>query len=349
MNRHLFFTLFCMSIFLVPSPVFANSDAEGLVEYKRSIFDEMYRRRALDINLVFNVEEVINNRKNDDEHPATLVFKNRRGSIQFWEVKVKIRGVFRRHNCSEMPPLKLNFKKSELKRRGFSKFDDYKLVTHCIADESLARALVIKEYLAYKYLNTLTKNSFRVQLLNINYIDSKTGEVTQHQGFMIEDFALLRDRIGAKKAETIYGTTKDKMPNLDRDHYQLVCMFQYMIGNTDWSLEAVRNIKLVEKNGKIIIIPYDFDFSGFVLAPYARVNADYDLKSLRQRAFMGFEKYEHPMKKAKKRLKKKRRKIMRITRWFYPLFTPYRHDALRFLDKFFLDIEHIKMARKAED
>ena len=42
--------------------------------------------------------------------------------------------------------------------------------------------------------------------------------------------------------------------------------FEYMIGNTDWSVEYLQNIKLatVDSNSAPITIPYDFDHAGIV-------------------------------------------------------------------------------------
>ncbi|HFB99186.1 MAG TPA: hypothetical protein ENJ53_00135, partial [Phaeodactylibacter sp.] len=196
-------------------------------EYRKtkSIFDVMCQRKALTINLVFDVDAVVNNRKSKKKHPADLFFVDKKGNKHKWKIKINVRGGFRRTNCSEMPPLKLNFKKSDLKKAGLSEYDDFKLVTHCVEEEALARTLILREYLAYKYFNILTKNSFRVQLLNINYIDSKTGEVTQHLGFIIEDLGLLRHRLRAEKCENPFGISPEL---IDKKHFKKMALFQYM-------------------------------------------------------------------------------------------------------------------------
>ena len=76
-----------------------------------SIFDLMYQPIPLEITLMFDVQEVIDNRKSDKKHPAILSFTDKKGIPQKWKINVNARGVFRRYNCPEMPPLKLNFKK----------------------------------------------------------------------------------------------------------------------------------------------------------------------------------------------------------------------------------------------
>ena len=61
-----------------------------------------------------------------------------------------------------------------------------------------------------------------------------------------------------------------------------------MIGNEDWSLKHLRNTKMIEMpNGKVRVIPYDFDSAGLVNAAYARPDRDLRLETVLQRQFMG--------------------------------------------------------------
>ncbi len=307
---------------------------------KRSIFDVMSQSSALNITLVFNVQEIIDNRKIEKKYPAVLSFLDKRGELHNWDIDVEARGVFRRYNCPEMPPIKLNFKKSDLKEKGLSKFDDYKIVTHCLEDFESAKAVVLKEYLAYKYYNSITENSFRVQLLNINYVDAQTGIIRRHFGFLIEDFALLRDRVGAEKCKEPLGIPKEK---INREEFKKMALFQYMIGNSDWSLRQVRNIKVMLLDGKYVVIPYDFDFAGLVLAPYARVNSDYGLTSLRERVYLGFEDDLEDMEEVKKRFKKRKGRFKRKTKYFSYLHKVHRKSVLVYLNSFYKDLDDIQL------
>ena len=62
-----------------------------------------------------------------------------------------------------------------------------------------------------------------------------------------------------------------------------------MIGNTDWAVGTLRNIKLLRKKGEqlLTVIPYDFDYSAVVKAPYARLSRDYGQTSFEQRVVQG--------------------------------------------------------------
>jgi hypothetical protein len=70
----------------------------------------------------------------------------------------------------------------------------------------------------------------------------------------------------------------------------LVSVFQYMIGNTDWSVYAIHNIRLVEmtdQGGYLFPVAYDFDFSGLVDAPYAIPDERLPIRRVRQRLYRG--------------------------------------------------------------
>jgi len=152
---------------LLVLPLFVSNITQSIANTNSSIFDLMSHTEVLDLTIETNWRAFDGNRRSSTEYPATIHFKDQYGQPSNWLLKVRLRGNFRRMECADIPPLKLNFKKKALVAAGLAKFDDYKLVTHCITDKAAARALVLKEYLAYKLYNSLTENSFRVQLLNI--------------------------------------------------------------------------------------------------------------------------------------------------------------------------------------
>jgi len=66
-------------------------------------------------------------------------------------------------------------------------------------------------------------------------------------------------------------------------------LFQYLIGNTDWSIARFHNMATVRMGREYYPVPYDFDFSGFVNASYAGpspVVARY-ITTVRDRHFWG--------------------------------------------------------------
>lgn len=307
---------------------------------QKSIFDLMNYKEVLQIELETDVENLQQNRRFTDYQAATLRFKDGADKWQEWDLKVRIRGNYRRIHCSEMPPLKLNFKKSGLKAAGLSKHDDLKLVTHCIEDKQLAQDLLMREYLAYKMYNELTDNSFRVQLLKITYKDSNTGKKVKQWGFVIEDTAQLKDRIGAEACEKCLNSS---LEDFDGDNVKLVAMYQYVVGNSDWDLRNGRNIKLLRQNGKVIAVPYDFDFTGMVNAPYAVANPNYQMKFVRDRIYLGFEELLAQMHNTLFYLEGKQDEMIRVVKRFKHLPYDSRMDIIDYLKVYFDHMEDIQM------
>ena len=300
----------------------------------KSIFDLMYQEEALEMMLEVDLDELEAIRRKDEEIAADLSFTDVDGVEQWWKIKVRVRGKFRRINCTEIPPLKLNFKKSALKEAGLAKWDDLKLVPQCVEDKRDAREFLKKEYLAYKLYNEVSENSFRVQLLNITYKDRKSGKKIKQWAFLIEDTAQLRARLNAEKCENCLNLPVDQLYAAATSK---VTAFQYLIGNGDWHLGYVKNIKLFRKDGKVIPVPYDFDFSGIVNASYSSPNRDYSAQSVLDRIYLGpkelFDSAE--MKAATKALADQREALIAIVMNAKFLSRKHRGEVRDYLEEFF--------------
>jgi len=71
----------------------------------------------------------------------------------------------------------------------------------------------------------------------------------------------------------------------------LVSVFQYLIGNSDWSVWKRHNIAIFQRPEEprpLLAVPYDYDFSGAVNAPYATPPPQLNIQSVRQRVYRGF-------------------------------------------------------------
>ena len=123
----------------------------------------------------------------------------------------------------------------------------------------------------------------------------------------------------------------------------MVCIFQYMIGNTDWSVRQYHNIKLmVPKNDTLArpyVIPYDFDYAGLVNAPYAIPNEGLDITSVTQRLYRGFPRTMDELQMNLNIFKEKKDVIMFYLTDFPLLNVKVRRDMTRYLDEFYKIIE----------
>lgn len=163
-----------------------------------SIFSRLQDQEIINVTIETNLDPLINFRRRETYQPAKFTYKNRNGKLITRKMKVKPRGKYRRRVC-DFPTIKLNFSKKELEADGMAKYDDYKVVTHCLNDKKESKENVLREYLVYKMYNLLSPKSYQVQYLNITYVDSK-GKMNsiKRTGFLIEDTGELEDRIGVE-------------------------------------------------------------------------------------------------------------------------------------------------------
>ncbi len=306
-----------------------------------SIFDLMNHQEVLEVTLEGDFETLKTSRRSSEGQKVTLKFADATGKEQLWNIEVTLRGHFRRMRCTEMPPLKLNFKKKELKEAGLAKFDDMKLVTQCMEEDS--KTTVLKEYLAYKIYNEITDESFKVQLLKITYKDTKSGNSSKKWGFLIEDTAEMRNRLGAKKSEQERGLKKEAF---HQNSLYKTAIFQYMIGNSDWDITACRNVKMITKEEQVLMIPYDFDFSGLVDAAYAMPNTNYEMSSIKDRIYMGFEEDLTNLDATLDFYKTKQSSIKELVKNFKTLRMGDRRNVINYLNSFYNKIDTIKYKTK---
>jgi hypothetical protein len=199
-------------------------------------------------------------------------------------VQVRTRGNFRlRNSTCRFPPLRLNFPKKALAGTVLDGEDKLKLVTHCRDSDNFEQN-VLEEYLAYRIYNLVTDSSFRVRLARVTYVDAAGEEDTvERWGFLIEDDDALAERLGGTvlEAEQVHPArfTGASIGPLE--------LFQYLIGNTDFSVFGGHNVVVVQSESGLIPVAYDFDWSGLVNASYARPDPRLGTRSVRERVFRG--------------------------------------------------------------
>ena len=290
-------------------------------------------------------------------------------------VKIEARGKFRRRRSTcNFPPYWLNFKKSEVMGTVFEGLDKVKVVSHCEEGRRSFEPYILTEYLTYKTFNLMTDRSYQVRLARIDYFDTDIQEeYGTFSAFFIEPNENLEARLSATQV-------KDKFVLPSRMNHRDVCiadMFQYFAGNTDFSFFAGDGVDECCHNAKVFAvgdaadgltpIPYDFDMSGLIYAPYAEPDPNFELRSVRQRLYRGIG-VEHKILEDTMRLylrKKKavyalwegsglleglqRKRVMDFIDYFYETF----ENQDRVHNRITKDIRHIdsveKMIRKAMD
>ncbi len=311
----------------------------GASQQPASIFDEMNYAEVLEMELEVSMDNLLANRRDNNNYEAKLSFTDKEGQLQSWNTKVSLRGKFRRMKCAEMPPLKLKFKKDDLSAAGLSTSNDLKMVTQCVEDEEEAKELLLKEYLTYKLYNQITDYSYRVQLVKVSYKDAVSGNTKNQWAFLIEDTAQMRDRLSAEKLGKKEGF---EIASINADIEKTTAVFQYLIGNHDWGVANQRNIKIIKKGTEFYSIPYDFDFSGIVGAPYARANTALGIKTRNDRIYLGLDQNLDHLEKQTELFKAKKAVLFKTIREFKLLDYSARKDMIAYLELFYADKEPIK-------
>lgn len=266
-------------------PVFAQSDLPPA-----PLFAD---QAALPIRISGPISTLMKERSDTEYLDGKLSFNDDSGELHELDLRFRARGNFRRKKSTcWFPPVRLNFKKKETKGTVFEGQNVLKIVTHCSPTNKRSEQYILKEYLAYKILEIHTPYSFDTRLLKTTWTNTdKNDEESEKYGFVIEHKNDLAKRNETKVAG-IGGTQHSK---LDKKQASIVSVFQYLIGNTDFSLVAAiagascchNGILLSKDDGEYIPVPYDFDFAGIVNAPYAEPSPNFSIKSVTQRLYRG--------------------------------------------------------------
>ena len=230
-------------------------------------------------------------KERDDEsqyHPARLTFAGPNGAATTVNIELRTRGHFRRQaRICGFPPLRVDFPKDSVVGTVFEDQNRIDLATHCQDRREQFEQITLLEHLIYRTYNLLTDKSFRVRLARITYLDAagKRDTVTKY-GFFVEDKPDMARRIGGD----VLNQREIHDENTDFDPMTLTALFEYFIGNTDWSVWALHNILLVAMPDAAFptAVPFDFDWSGVISAPYARPDEKLPIRSVRVRLFRGY-------------------------------------------------------------
>ena len=260
----------------------------GFTSWSQSVIDSFQffkDETPLVVTLSTDLGSLLSGKIKNEYQPAVFACKHPDGSAISEEIRLNLRGHSRRTICN-IPPIRLSFRNPGSPR--LSSLRNLKLVSECKSGSDYEQYL-LKEYLIYKLYNIITEKSFRVRMLKITYQDNvgKKKAFTKN-AFVIENVDALSKRLHCKELNNL----KLNSENINREQMTIVNLFEYMIGNTDWSVPNNHNIKLLRfKKDSIALpypIPYDFDYSGLVNADYAVPDEIMGIESVVQRVYRGF-------------------------------------------------------------
>lgn len=313
----------------------------SLIGQTSTLFDS---EEILQLTIKGDINRLLKDRKGTPEYDEmTISYTDQNLKEISIPLKIRTRGNFRRQqNICTYPPILLNFSKKNVDNTVFEGQDKLKLVMPCKGDK-----YVVREYYAYKINNILTPNSFKVRLVKLSLEDSSNKIKVKESffAFLIEDEDQMAERNGLEPI----GQDLIRPKQIEAQEFIKMALFQYLIANTDWSIQFRQNIKILQnpETKEMIAVPYDFDFAGIVLTTYAKPAEELEMTSVRERRYRGycitnmahFQKAFVPFNELKD-------KIYQLYLSSPYLESGYVRSTLKYLDEFYQVINNPKLAER---
>lgn len=306
-----------------------------------TLFDS---EEILELTISGDINRLIKDRKGKPEYDdMTISYMDQNQQEVSIPLKIRTRGNFRRQqNICTYPPILLNFSKKNVDNSIFEGQDKLKLVMPCKGDK-----YVVREYYAYKLSNILTPKSFKVRLVKI-FLDDSNNKIKEKEpffAFLIEDEDQMAERNGMETA----GQDLIRPKQIEVQQFIQMSLFQYLIANTDWSIQFRQNIKIIQNphTEELFAVPYDFDFSGIVLTTYAKPAEELKMTSVRERRYRGYciKNMEH-FSKSFALFNEKKDLIYTLYNSSPHLESSFIKSTIKYLDDFYKIINNPKVAER---
>lgn len=301
---------------------------------------------VLKASIRLDFKDLCNPRETEDcEFTATsLDYVDDAGKRHSLPVAVKIRGGWRSlsRNCSA-PLLWVRFDEQAALGTVFEGQSLLPLTTHCgkgASIDALRREVgraeyeqyLLREYLGHRLYQLVSDFAVGARLVRITYPDPEgSRRVPEHYAFFTEHFEDLAARTGSRRLDR--GSFDPD--RLDPQAAATLALFQYMIGNTDWSIVRERNTALLLKDGRQIPVPYDLDMSGLVNAAYAGPAPGLPIDDVRQRYFLGYCQPGTDWESVFAIFEERKPELLALTEAVPGLSRKSRRSTDRFLEEFF--------------
>ena len=286
-------------------------------------------------------------RTTTNPYPATLAVTEGAGPAQTLSIQLRARGLTRRTaGFCQFPPLLLEFDKAAVHETVFKGQHKLKLVTYCNKQSDYEQRIVL-EYLAYRIYNLITPMSYRVRAAMVTYRNDEHDPGVTRFGYVLEDVDDVADR---NHSDVLKAASRQVSPTqMDARAAARAALFEYMIGNLDWEFLAAapgtdccHNARLIAARHAnpatatgVTPVPYDFDWSGFVDAPYAGPPEGIPVDTITDRYFRGYCAARAELPSVIEEFRAHRAEMMALIDGETHLNSSFRSKAGHFLDGFF--------------
>lgn len=268
-------------------------------------------------------------------YPATLRYIGEKGDTLSLDVQLGTRGHYRLRTC-EFLPLKVFFDKEKTKGTLFGGEASLKLTPHCEKGDRHAQNIYV-EYAAYEMYNLVTPISLKARLSTITWIDPNNPKFTiTRPGFWTQD----QDDMAKEVRGKVLMQQGGKAAEMEPRQMAITDVFQYMVGNTDFSLSYLHNYRIVQTDTSMHYYPmaYDFDWTGLVDAPYATPDYRLGLKRTTDRLYRGGCHEPDVLMQSVALFKAKKDSIYGTLRGLKGLAPARLKEAEGFLDEFYKEL-----------
>lgn len=260
------------------------------------------------------------------------------------------RGITRlKSDICQFPPLRVEFAQAPPAGSLFAGQRRLKLVTHCKTSGDFQQKVLL-EYSAYRLYNLLTPVSFRARLANIDYVDDSGRPYASRIGFFIEELEDVARRNGMTVAHMGSRVPLSQIESMAGARF---AVFNYMISNYDWSMRAGPEGDDCCHNGRLLAggapggvltpVPYDFDFSGLVDAPYAGPPPGIPIDNIRERNYRGYCAHLLQARSVAAQMSQRRAELLGVFSTIPGMEPRTQSRAAGFLQGFFKDVDSGKI------
>jgi len=249
----------------------------------------LYKSEApLAITLTTNLRDLTRERDSTELqwHGAELRYVDADGSTKTVATALRARGHFRRQmrNCP-FPPLFIRAEREARENSILQGNPRLKIVTPCRPGSDEYQQYIYLEYLLYKTYAVLNPVHHRTRLVQVTYADSAARmKPIQVNAFLLEVEEEVADNNQLESSDQAGAIFDDVLP----EPLLRVSLWNYWIGNTDWSVAALHNIELFRHPaGDFETVAYDYDWSGAVNTRYSFPNPMLGLRNVRERLHRG--------------------------------------------------------------
>lgn len=294
--------------FIIPSINAQETDQKVNLHKASPLFDG---ETSLSITINYSKKELLKFTNDSTYIKSNIKYTEKDGGIKNMDVEMRARGNYRRTHCYYLP-LWIKIKKADSKGSIFEDDKKLKIVLPCLKSKK-SNDNIVKEYLAYKMFESLSPYYFEAKLISIHLKEQTGNKKIDHNlmGILVQDDKQLAASFhGNIIKRNIHPKGQDPISSVRN------ALFQFMIGNTDYSAAYQHNEKIFFIDKKIVPVPYDFDMSGLVNPSYAIVSVVNDVElpitKVTQRMYRGFEQDEEVVQQVRQEFLDRQTEVFNI-------------------------------------